>query len=295
MANDTAKLVEQARTERNSGKFQEAFDLYQKALEAIQGSNTIENANLNTEIGLFLDELREAKLAIQFHTAALELIKASDNPNDIADINYNLCVSYINDDNPEKAEEHAQEAYKSYQKQKNVEGETDSLYALGLTYNLKKDYEKALDFLTQALKSYRKSKQVEGITSVLLDLGNVYIELENYEKAIKQYKAAEKYSIELDDKGGIGDALTCIGKVYEEKEDMPRCYTYYVNAAEFYIQVELFDLAKENLDIVEPNIMSLPKATRKRLRNKIWDLKALLPKKIEKPVDKDKKEEVEEN
>ena len=278
MPKSTNEIVEEARKKRDTGNYKESMESYEEALKTIDESKEMDFANLNTEIGLFLDELSHSKEALDFHKKALELYEKLGNPQNTADGHYNLCISLINSEQAEEAITQAESALKLYESQKNEAAIADCLYALGLAYNLVEDSENAMTYLKKAIKSYKKMDQIEGVSSALLDLGNLFLDDDKFDLAVKQFKAAEKIFVLQQDKGGIGDTKTCIARVFDAKEDTPRSSTYYAEAAESYFDAELYKLAKDNIEIVEKTLMSLPKATRKRLRNKVWDLKAKLPK-----------------
>ncbi|MHA1917453.1 MAG: hypothetical protein ACTSUV_03975, partial [Candidatus Ranarchaeia archaeon] len=120
---------------------------------------------------------------------------------------------------------------------------------------------------------------LQGATSVLMDIARLYMKEEDFENSSKQLKKVLKNSSEMGDIESEADALTLMGEIFDEKKNIAKASEYYLKSAEKFFEAKLYELSRANLDIVESNLMSLPKATRRRLRNKAWDLKAKLPKK----------------
>ncbi len=284
------KSLDKARALGQEGQIIKAIGEYETTIQMANDVGDLKTAAmLCIEVGLLLNEPETSGItedsefntqekAITFYEKGLEYARKAQDPDIETDVHFNMAFSYINIKQFENALPHAQEALERYTKADNKDGISDAQYAIGLAYDGLDDVKNSVNAYTKALALYKAAENSEGVISVSMDLGRLYLREEDHEKAIKQFKLVAKTAQLLGDLGSEGDALNWLGEIYDELENTPLASKYYVESAEKYIDAKLFDLAKQNLDMVENGLMSLPKATRRRLRNKVWDLKTKIPK-----------------
>ncbi|MHA2059804.1 MAG: tetratricopeptide repeat protein [Candidatus Ranarchaeia archaeon] len=279
-----------ARNFGQEGQIIKSVEEYDNTIKTAESVNDLRTAAMVCiEAGLLLTEtdvsgvneeteFNPQEKAISFYKKGLKFSQKAKDVGIETDVHFNLAFSYLNIKKFSNALSHAQEALSQYQKANNSDGLPDAQFAVALSYDGLEDTPKAILAYKKALKLYEKNENLEGVLSVSINLGHLYSKEEDHEKAIKQFKLVVATAHTVGDLASEGDALGWIGEIYDELEKTPQASKYYVNSAERYIEGKLFDQAKQNLDIVESGLSGLPKATRRRLRNLVWDLKAKLPK-----------------
>jgi tetratricopeptide (TPR) repeat protein len=199
---------------------------------------------------------------------ALTLVK---NTEDKIDILLELADEYSNN-NPEKALEHAQNAYKISEESDNPkqlvqamvrlgmiywsitdfkasmewatkakneaevlhlpEEQALALRVIGLIYIELSDYEKSSEYFFNSLKIFESIDNKKGILKLLSDIGSVNFHQNNYDKALEYYFRSLNMAKEIDDKKGIARALNNIAAVYEAMNDYEKAGNYFLEASE---------------------------------------------------------------
>ena len=118
-----------------------------------------------------------------------------------------------------------------------------------------------------------------------MDVGNAYADRENWVSAEKEFKKALKIYRDIDDKAGIADALSLLGDIAEMNGNQRKSAEHFVEAAQHYLEAEIFDIAREVVERAEQKMWDVPKATRRRLRKVIDDLQDALPEEEESDED----------
>ncbi|MFW9848996.1 MAG: tetratricopeptide repeat protein [Candidatus Thorarchaeota archaeon] len=212
---------------------------------------------------------------------SLGLYKELKDETGISDTMYNLGVAQINLEKWSEAVSTCDAAMKLFKKLKNSDGEADATYGLALATLGQGGFEDALELFKKAQKSYQKAENVQGVASTIMDMGSAYADKEDWVNAEKTFKKALTTYQELDDKAGIADALSLLGDIAEMKNNQKKAAELFVEAAQNYLEAEIFDISREVLDRAEQKMWDIPKATRRRLRRVIDDVRDALPEEVE--------------
>ena len=199
---------------------------------------------------------------------ALTLVK---NTEDKIDILLQLADEYSNND-PEKALEHARNAYKISEETDDPErlvhamiqlakinwAITDfnramewaskakdeartlqlpeqqalALRVIGLIYIELSNYEKSSEYFFNSLKIFESIDDKKGILKLLSDIGSVNFHQNNYDKALDYYFRSLTMAKEIDNNEGIARALNNIAAVYEAIDDYEKAGKYFLEASE---------------------------------------------------------------
>jgi hypothetical protein len=125
------------------------------------------------------------------------------------------------------------------------------------------------------------------MASVVMDMGAAHVDKEDWTAAKAAIKKALKMYEEMDDKAGMADAQSLLGDISETNGDEKRSAEMFVAASQNYFEAGIFDISREVLDRAEQKMWDVPKATRRRLRKVIDDLRDNLPEEDEMPDDDD--------
>ena len=126
-----------------------------------------------------------------------------------------------------------------------------------------------------------------------MDMGAAHVDKEDWVAAKASIKKALKMYDDMGDKAGMADAQSLLGDISETNGDEKRAAEMFVDAAKNYFEAEIFDISREVLDRAEQKMWDIPKATRRRLRRVIDDLRDTLPEEDDVPdVDDDFNEDL---
>ncbi|MHA2425795.1 MAG: tetratricopeptide repeat protein [Candidatus Thorarchaeota archaeon] len=212
---------------------------------------------------------------------SLGLYKELKDETGICDTMYNLGVAQINLEKWDEAVATCDAAMKLFKKLKNPDGEADATYGLALATLGQGGFEEALTLFKSAQKSYKKAENLQGVASTIMDMGSAYADKEDWLNAEKTFKKALVTYRELEDKAGIADALSLLGDIAEMKNNQKKAAELFVEASQNYLEAKIFDISREVLDRAEQKMWDIPKATRRRLRRVIDDVRDALPEETE--------------
>ncbi|RJS48534.1 MAG: hypothetical protein CIT03_07515 [Methanobacterium sp.] len=109
-----------------------------------------------------------------------------------ADNYFNQGYTFYEDGEPEKALENYQEALEILKATENHDQMGNIFLEMGNSYAALKDCDKSLKMYESCQKHYQKAKNQEGEAFALANIGVIHSHLKNYEKARDSYKKAKK-------------------------------------------------------------------------------------------------------
>jgi CHAT domain-containing protein/tetratricopeptide (TPR) repeat protein len=224
------RLIESGYQLYDTSKYQEALQLWEKALTIYQeikdlkGKGTALNAfgNANYSFGKY-------QTAIEYYQQALEIRKEIKDRKGEGSSLRNLGLAYSSLDKYDKAIEFYLQSLEIAREIKDHLGEGLSLGNLGIAYLSLGKYDKAIEFQLQRLAIAREIKDRQGEGSALGNLGLAYDYLGKYDKAINYHQQSLAIDREIKDRQGEGASLGNLGIAYNSLGK-------YDKAIEFHLQ-----------------------------------------------------------
>lgn len=222
-----------------AGELEKAKIYYIKAVEL---SETRRDRNLllasNFNLGKTLVRIGKIKEGIDFQNKALKIAKSLNDQQNYAVILYNLGLSYLGDNEYEKAKSALSKSMEAHENLKNSFGLAASYAGLGLYYSLSKevDLEKARQNFEEAVRIYESLNFKDGLATVYSMLGGYYYTKGQLDEGILYFNKALKISLETGNKFLEGTVYDGLGRLYAAKGE-------FGNAKEFY---EKFLIITEN-------------------------------------------------
>jgi len=260
-------------------------DLIEQAAIALENGDRDEAAKAYNTAGNIYMSVAEFEEAHHCFEESQKIYKDLKDETGSSDTLYNLGVACINLERWDDAISSLNSAMKLFEKSDNKSGSADAIYGLALAHLGRGDFDQAMEYFKQAQKAYKSLDNTQGVASVIMDMGAAYADKEDWENAKSTIKKAQKLYEEMNDKAGLADALSLLGDISETNGDERRAAEIFVEAAQYYYEAEIFDIAREVLDRAEQKMWDIPKATRRRLRKTIDDLHDALPEEEEEPDD----------
>lgn len=273
---DPAELMEQAAAAKEKGEDGTAAKLYNAA------------GNIYMSVAEYAEALDCFEKSLALYTAIKDETGTSDTM-------YNLGVAQINLEKWDEAVKTCETAMKMFEKLSNHEGVADAMYGLALAHLGKGSFEQAMDYFNKAQRAYKVVNNDQAVAIILMDIGNAYADKEDWDSAEVSFKKALKIYRDLDDKAGIADALSLLGDISETRGNQRKSAEYFVEAAQCYFEAEILDIAREVVERAEQKLWDVPKATRRRLRKIVDDIKDALPEETEEPEEEGGGEDFEED
>ena len=262
-------------------------ELLEEAEAALQAGQKDEAAKKYNEVGNIYMSVAEFEEAHRCFEKAQKIYKAIKDETGTCDTTYNLGVASINLERWDEAVIALEEAMKLFDKAKNASGSADAIYGLALASLGQGSFDEAMDYFKKAQKAYKSLDNSQGMAVVAMDMGAAHVEREDWESAKVQIKKALKMYEEIDDKAGVADALSLLGDISETNGDEKRAAEMFVDASKNYFDAGIYDISREVLDRAEQKMWDIPKATRRRLRRIIDELRDALPEEEEEVSDDD--------
>ncbi len=255
---DPADLLEQAAAASKAGEKDEAAKMY----------NTVGN------IYMSVAEFEEAHKCFQ---ESKQIYKDLKDEIGTSDTLYNLGVAGINLEQWDEAVSSLESAMKLFDKSGNKSGSADAVYGLALASLGQGSFDEAMSYFKKAQRSYKTLDNTQGMASVVMDMGAAHVDKEDWVAAKASIKKALKIYEDMGDKAGMADAQSLLGDISETNSDEKRAAEMFVDASKNYFEAGIFDISREVLDRAEQKMWDIPKATRRRLRRVIDDLRDNLP------------------
>jgi tetratricopeptide (TPR) repeat protein len=252
-------------------------DLLEQAVASLEAGEKEEAAKMYNAAGNIYMSVAEFEEAHKCFEESQRIYKDLKDENGTCDTMYNLGVASINLEKWDEALTSLQSAMNLFEKASNMSGVADAIYGLALANLGHGNFDEAMDYFKKAQKAYKTLENDQGIASVIMDMGAAYADKEDWTNAQTTIKKALKLYEEMGDKSGIADALSLLGDIAETSGDERRSAELFVDAAQNYFEAEIFEISREVLDRAEQKMWDIPKATRRRLRRLIDDLRDALP------------------
>jgi tetratricopeptide (TPR) repeat protein len=262
-------------------------ELLEQAAASLEAGDKDEAAKIFNAAGNIYMSVAEYDEAHRCFEQSQKIYKELNDENGTCDTMYNLGVASINLERWDEALASLERAKKLFEKASNKSGVADSIYGLALASLGNNNFDQAMEYFKQAQKAYKTLDNDQGIASVIMDMGAAYADKEDWTNAQATIKKALKLYEEMDDKSGIADALSLLGDIAETSGDEKKAAELFVDASQKYFEAEIFDISREVLDRAEQKMWDIPKATRRRLRRVIDDLRDALPEEEEVSDDDD--------
>ncbi len=252
-------------------------DLLEQGNAALEAGAKDDAAKIFNAVGNIYMSVAEYEEALNCFKDSLDIYTELKDQAGISDALYNLGVAQINLEQWDEAAKSCEKAMKLFQKTSNDDGAADAMYAFALAKHGLGEFDQALSFFKKAQKAYKAVDNQQGVASTIMDVGNAYADKEDWVPADKEFKKALKIYRTIDDKAGIADALSLLGDIAEMNGNQKKSAEHFTEAAQNYMEAEIFDIAREVVERAEQKLWDIPKSTRRRLRRVIDDIIDTLP------------------
>ncbi|MFQ6082908.1 MAG: tetratricopeptide repeat protein [Candidatus Aminicenantia bacterium] len=222
---------QQAEKYLNSGKYSQALNYYEQALETIiKTDSKNEQAKCLRSIGATYWYLGNYLKSSQYYLQALDLAKQTGNKEEQTKCLRNIGLVYWNLGDYPEALKYYQQALDISRETGDKKGQGKCLISIGMIFRKTGNYIKALKYYDQALEIFRKIGDKINEGRCLNSVGIIYWYLGNYTKALEYYKQALNIVRRINDKQEEGRILNNIGIIYRHLDDYPKALEYYSQA-----------------------------------------------------------------
>ncbi len=256
-------------------------EILEQAAEALEAGDKDTAAKMFNAVGNIYMSVAEFEEAHKCFEDSLKIYKELKDETGICDTMYNLGVAQINLEQWNEAIETLESARKMFEKSSNNSGAADAIYGLALASLGQGSFDAAMEHFKKAQRAYKTLENEQGVASVIMDMGAAYVDKEDWNEADATIKKALKVYRDIDDKAGIADACSLLGDIAETSGNQKKAAELFVEAAQYYYESEIFDIAREVLERAEQKMWDVPKSTRRRLRRVIDELLDALPEETE--------------
>ncbi len=128
---------------------------------------------------------------------------------------------------PLRARELAQEAINLSQQVEYPQGEAAALKTIGNIYLQQSNNSQALEYFLSALKIYEQAQDQPGIAETLHNIGTVYQNLRDFYRAKRFYQRVLRIDQKTNDRAGQASTLNNIGDLYYQQDEYNRAIAYY--------------------------------------------------------------------
>ena len=262
-------------------------ELLERAAAAFKAGEKEDAAKMYNTVGNIYMSVAEFEEAHKCFLESKKIYTALKDETGTSDTLYNLGVAGINLEQWNEAVTALESAMKLFDKTGNKSGSADAVYGLALANLGQGSFDDAMSYFKKAQRSYKTLDNTQGMASVVMDMGAAHVDKEDWVAAKASIKKALKIYEEMSDKAGMADAQSLLGDISETNGDEKRAAEMFVDASKNYFEAGIFDISREVLDRAEQKMWDIPKATRRRLRRVIDDLRDNLPEEDESLADDD--------
>jgi serine phosphatase RsbU (regulator of sigma subunit)/Tfp pilus assembly protein PilF len=196
-----------------SGDFEKALLYFNKALK-ITNKNTIQEADILSNIGIIFDDLGNYKQSLEYNLKALKIREKLKDENGINNSMNNIGLIYMNQKEPKKALQYYQKCLKIDKKNNDEEGISSCLNNIGGAYLLLKNYAKSLEYFNKSLDIQKKLNQLGRIAGTYNNIAQVYKLNGDFNKAEYYFSEGLKIRREIKDQYGEIQSLSKLGSFY---------------------------------------------------------------------------------
>jgi len=251
-APEAATRARIARIQRVMGRFEEALEHLQRALEIDQalGDRRGEAGTL-ANLGITYQAMGRFEEALEHLQRALEINRALGDRQGEAGTLANLGITYQAMGRFEEALEHLQRALEINQELGDRQGGASALANLGITYQAMGRFEEALDHLQRALEIDQALGDRRGEASALGSLGTIYQAMGRFEEALDHLQRALEIDQGLGDRRWEGNRLDNLGNAYAALGEVRRAIEYYERALTIFEAIEDPDAERVRRSLAE--------------------------------------------
>jgi tetratricopeptide (TPR) repeat protein len=192
-ADDPDQLFEQAVAEFNSGEYDKAISLWERALPLYkEGGDTEHEGMILNNIGLVRFYLHEYDESVAYFKDALAIDRKRGISKDIATDLQNLGMAYSALREYGQALSAFKEAAEIADSVGDIEARANNLYRIAITHVSMGTYAEAGGYFIAASDLHRGIRDRSGYALDLMGLGDVYAALGRFDKALENYEEALK-------------------------------------------------------------------------------------------------------
>lgn len=173
------------------GKYDSAYDCYQKAAELSVGKYPNVEGSAYNNIGLIYWNRGNYAEALTYYNNALSLFETIQNINLQANTLSNIGLIYMDLDDPEKSDEYFNRALIKRKELHDDYGISVSLTNLAKSYQMQGNHLEAIALYDSAAILKTKLNDEVGLSNTLYNLSDSYLKLQNPDKALALLKKAE--------------------------------------------------------------------------------------------------------
>jgi LuxR family maltose regulon positive regulatory protein len=248
-------LIRQASCLRVQGRYQEAIQHCQRALELVSLEDKAEAADAHRIIGISYVMMGDLENGIGELELALRDYERLENLSRIALIHHDLGNAYVLAGRTE-SQQHFQQALDYWRRAGNLPGLANTLNSVGVGFYYQGLYARAIETLEQALIEARRCGQLRTEAPTLASLGDVYRDTGEYARAQQLYQTAYDIGRQINEGFVITYALDALGATFRLLGDLPtarRLVQQALEQAESHRSNYETGLAKISLGIIHYN------------------------------------------
>jgi tetratricopeptide (TPR) repeat protein len=219
--------------------YKTAIEYLQQALKiSRQLKQPVLEATVLGVIGNFYNNTNEPKEGLNYLEQARTIFLAHNEYNLLAITLNGMATIQMRLGNMKKALNLRNEALKIYRDQlKDLAGEADTLWSIGMIYSLSGEPRKSLDYYEQALKIQRQRKDFTAQVKIITDIAGLQDKLGNAKNAVESLKEAltlqQQAGFNLSDQA---NTIANIGQIYARQADYRTAIDYYQQAGKLFQQ-----------------------------------------------------------
>ena len=200
-----------------------------KMYEDLKLTNDLQYASITSNIGLLYARLNKTTLSLEYQQKALDLFKAKDFQQGIANALTNIGRLQTDLGKPEKALEFYEEALAIMKKNDNERGVASALTNIGIAYTEMEQYKAAIPYFDNTRVIYEKLKNDTNLAIVHQNLGDCYFKGDFNSGLLQAEQHYNKARVLAEDSGNLDllyDVLESLAAVSRKKGDYRRAFNF---------------------------------------------------------------------
>ncbi len=216
-----------------SGKNEQAFNYYNKALEIYREACNLKNESdvLANIAGIYHNWIRYVE-AVDYYSKSIEIKEKINDTLSLGKTMYQLGLVYMDMGDTLNALKFYEKSLVIDSLLNNNNDHAVALNNIGVIYFAKGDMGKALKYYLNALSIYTYMHNKFGSATTLNNIGNVHFKLEKYNDALNSYNKSLDLKNEINYFEGIAIALFNIGNVYYKIKNYEKAIDYFTKSIE---------------------------------------------------------------
>ncbi len=212
-------LIRQASCWRVQGRYQDAIQNCQRALNLITTNAKEEDADAHRILGISYGRLGDWQKCIDELESALRAYEALDDLSRIALLHHDLGDAYHTAGRPD-AQKHFQQALDYWRRAKNAPALANTLNSVSVGLHQQGHYAQAITTLEQSLIEARQCGQLRTEAFALASLGDIYRDTGEYVRAQQSYQTAYDIGKQINEGFIITYTLNALGETYRLGGDL---------------------------------------------------------------------------